>query len=242
MAAAPPTAASPTYVFEPEPVPAVPIQGMRALYPVRRIFCIIRNYAAAVCEQGKHPETEPPCHFLKPADALVPSGSLIPYPPGTAHCQCGIELVVAIGRPAFRVTRADALGAVYGYAAGLNLTRRDLLLAAREWGRPWDAGKAAEQSAVVGELLLAARGGHPASGSIRLAINGELRQSADISDMIWDVPSIVADLSRFYHLGPGDLVFTGTPTGGRTIRSGDIVAGAVAGIGEVGLMLAEAEG
>lgn len=235
-------AAPPTYLFEPEPVPTLPIQGMRALYPVRRIFCIGRNYAAAVRDQGKHPEIEPPCHFLKPAAALVPSGSSIPYPPGTAHCQCGIELVVAIGGPAFRVPRSVAPGAVYGYAAGLNLTRRDLLLAAREWGRPWDAGKAAEQSAVVGELVPVGRSGQPAGGSIRLAINGEMCQSSDIADMIWDVPSIIADLSRFYHLGPGDIVFTGTPTGGRTVRPGDILAGAVAGIGEVGLMLSEAEG
>jgi len=229
------------YVFPVPPVPAVPVRGSGALYPVSRVFCVGRNYAAHAREMGFDPDREPPFYFMKPASALVASGATVAYPPETASYHYEMELVIAIGRPAFRVAPEQALDAVWGYACGLDMTRRDLQIKAREMGRPWDLGKGFEESAVIGELVPAAAVGHPSSGAITLAVNGVEKQNSDLSKLIWSVPEVVAHLSRYFHLGPGDLIYTGTPEGVGAVAAGDRLEGAVAGVGTVALTVGPAE-
>ncbi len=229
------------YVFPPPPQPAVRIRGEVALFPVRRIFCVGRNYAAHAREMGGDPTREEPFYFTKPADAVVASGATIPYPPGTENFHHEMELVIALGKPAFRVAPEQALAAVYGYACGLDMTRRDLQFAARDKGRPWDFGKAFDNSAVISDIVRAADCGHPAAGAIRLSVNGSERQSSDLADMIWAVPDIIAHLSRFYRLQPGDLIYTGTPEGVGPVKPGDSLDGSIAGIGEISLTIGPAE-
>lgn len=229
------------YVFPPPPQPAVRIRGEVALFPVRRIFCVGRNYAAHAREMGGDPTREEPFYFTKPADAVVASGATIPYPPGTENFHHEMELVIALGKAAFRVTPEQALATVYGYACGLDMTRRDLQLAARDKGRPWDFGKAFDNSAVISDIVKASGCGHPARGAIRLAVNGTERQSSDLADMIWAVPEIIAHLSRFYRLQPGDLIYTGTPEGVGPVTPGDRLDGSIAGIGEISLTIGPAE-
>ncbi|MBI1186566.1 MAG: FAA hydrolase family protein [Alphaproteobacteria bacterium] len=219
------------YVFPPPPVPAAAVRG-GGLYPVSRIFCVGRNYAAHAREMGGD-DREPPFFFTKPASALTPSGAAIPYPPGTDDYHYEMELVLALGAPAHAVSAPDAEAAIWGYACGLDMTRRDLQAALREKKQPWDLSKAFEQSAVLGEIAPAAAVGHPRSAAITLAVNGETRQKADIADMIWSASEIIAALSRYYHLGPGDLIYTGTPAGVGAVRAGDRLEGAIAGVGAV---------
>lgn len=229
------------YVFPLPPVPSVPVRGGDARYPVSRIFCVGRNYAAHAREMGFDPDREPPFYFTKPANALVPSGATVAYPPETANYHYEMELVVAIGRPAFRVPVDRALDAVWGYACGLDMTRRDLQMKAREMGRPWDLGKGFEESAVIGDLVPAEAIGHPAKGVIRLTVNGAVRQSSDIGALIWSVPEVVAHLSRYYHLQPGDLIYTGTPEGVGAVVAGDRLEGEIAGVGTIALTVGPAE-
>ncbi len=213
------------------PHPAVPVSGEDALYPVRRIFCVARNYAGHAREMGGNPEREEPFYFTKPADALVPGGGDIPYPPGTSNLHHEVELVVAVAAPLFRATPEQAATAIFGYAVGLDLTRRDLQFAARDKGRPWDLGKSFENSAPLSPLVR-----NPApltTGAVTLTVNGQLRQQGDLSDMIWGVPEVLAHLSQYYHLGPGDLVFTGTPEGVGPVVPGDRLAGQVDGVGDL---------
>lgn len=217
------------------PQPAVPVIGESGVYPVRRIFCVARNYAGHAREMGSDPSREAPFYFTKPADALVPGGGEIPYPPATGNLHHEIELVVALSRPVFRCSPAEAAHAVFGHAIGLDLTRRDLQTQAKDMGRPWCLGKAFEHSAPISPLL---RASAPIlSGDIMLEVNGEVRQHGDISDMIWPIPDVIAHLSQYYHLGEGDLIFTGTPEGVGPLVPGDSLLGRIAGIGELSLLI-----
>jgi fumarylpyruvate hydrolase len=228
------------FVFAPPDRPSVAIRGESARYPVRRIFCVGRNYAAHAREMGKDPDREPPFYFTKQADGIVASGATVPYPPMTGNYHYEMELVVALGA-AFRVTEEAALECVYGYACGLDMTRRDLQQQAKEAGRPWDTSKAFDQSAIIGDITRVADCGHLSEGAITLEVNGELKQSGDLSEMIWDVPETIANLSQFYHLKPGDLIYTGTPAGVGPLKPGDTLTGRIEGLGDIALAIGPPE-
>lgn len=230
-----------SYVFPPAPQAAVPVRGSTDLYAVRRIFCVGRNYAAHAREMGSDPTREPPFYFNKAPADLVASGSTIAYPPGTENFHYEMELVIAIGKPAFRVAPEQALDCVWGYACGLDMTRRDLQNAAKAIGRPWDFGKDFENAAVMSELVPASAIGHPGKGRIELSVNGQLRQEGDLSDLIWSVPEVVANLSQYYHLQPGDLIYTGTPEGVGPVKPGDKITGRIDGVGEISLNIGQPE-
>ena len=230
----------PAYVFPPAPQAAVPVQGSSELfYAVSRIFCVGRNYAAHAREMGFDPDREPPFYFNKTPIALTPSGATVPYPLGTKNFHHEMELVIAIGAPALRIAPEQALACVWGYACGLDMTRRDLQAQSREKGQPWDFGKDFEHSAIISPLAPASRIGHMASGNIQLSVNGALRQNADIKDMIWSVPEIVANLSHYYHLRPGDLIYTGTPEGVGPVQPGDRITGKIERVGEIALTIGQ---
>jgi fumarylpyruvate hydrolase len=229
-----------SYAFPPGDPVSVAIEGSTQRFPVRRIFCVGRNYAAHAREMGFEPDREEPFYFTKSPAAVVASGAEIPYPPGTANFQHEIELVVALGGHGFRVRPDEAASLVFGYTCGLDMTRRDLQLAAREKGRPWSLGKDVENGAVLAPVRPVAMTGHPQRGRIWLSVNGTVRQDSDLSELIWSVPEIVSHLSRFYHLAPGDLIFTGTPEGVGAVNPGDLVQGGVAGIAEIELRIAAA--
>ena len=180
-------------------------------------------------------------YFTKSRDTLVDSGATVAYPPETSNYHFEMELVIAIGKPALRVTPESALECVWGYACGLDMTRRDLQIKSREMGRPWDFGKDFEHSAVMGELVPASQIGHPAAGPIQLSVNGSVKQNADLKDLIWSVPEIVANLSQYYHLQPGDLIYTGTPEGVGPVQPGDVITGRIDGVGEIALTIGQPE-
>ena len=226
------------YLFEPAPVVSVEIAGTDLRFPVNRIFCVGRNYAAHVREMGFDPDREEPCYFTKSARCIAPSGSEIPYPPATDNYHHEIELVVAIGKEGFELSVDEALSVVYGYACGLDMTRRDLQVASRESKGPWDIGKDFENSAVISPIRAAEEIGHPVRGRIRLSVNGQPRQDSDLEDLIWSVPEIIAHLSRLYRLEPGDLIYTGTPDGVGPVDRGDHITGSVATVGEISLTIA----
>jgi fumarylpyruvate hydrolase len=219
------------------PQPVVPIAGGDNLFPVRRIYCIGRNYAKHVAEMGYDVGRSKPFYFAKPADAIVLSGATVAYPPRTSDLHHEIELVVAIGKGGRDIPVADALDHVFGYAVGIDLTRRDLQRAAKEKARPWETAKAFDQSAPISAIHRAADVGHPSSARIWLAVNGELRQDADISELIWSVPESVAELSTLFELAPGDLLYTGTPAGVGAVVSGDRLTGGVDGIDEIDIRI-----
>lgn len=221
--------------------PVVPVAGQDATYPVHRIFCVGRNYAAHAAEMGTEVDREAPFYFTKSPSTLVVAGGEIPYPPGTENFHYEMELVVAIGAPAFRVTANDAMKAVWGYACGLDMTRRDLQLAARAKQRPWDLGKDVEQSAVIGPLTPAADLPDLGPRSITLSVNGAVRQEATLADLIHSVPEIIAHLSGFYHLQPGDLIYTGTPAGVGAVVPGDRIEGRIDGLTPISLAIGAAE-
>ena len=200
------------------------------LFPVRRVFCIGRNYAAHAREMGKDPDREAPFFFTKWAETVVPSGTVVPYPPETTNFHYEAELVVAIGRAGRRIEEVRALEHVLGYAAGLDMTRRDLQFEARDKGRPWDTGKNVEQSSPLGLIHLAEPTDALDRGRIRLTVNGETKQDADLADLIWSVPEVIAYVSRFYRLEPGDLIYTGTPAGVGPVVTGDRLTVMVAGL------------
>jgi fumarylpyruvate hydrolase len=217
------------------PAPAqvtVPVRG-GGLFPVRRIFCVGRNYAAHAREMGGDPNREPPFFFTKPADSLVTGGAPVPYPAATENLHHEMELVVAIATGGAAIPAESALNHVFGYAAGLDLTRRDIQDEAKAARRPWDMAKGFDASAPIGDIAPAAAIGHPATGLITLAVNGTSRQSGDLADQIWPVPDIIAALSRLVRLAPGDLIFTGTPDGVGPLDRGDLAEGEIAGIGQV---------
>jgi len=222
-----------SYAIEPHEIPTVEVAGREERFPVRRIYCVGRNYASHAWEMGKDPNREPPFFFTKPPDAVVANGVDVPYPPQTENLHHEIELVAAIGKTAKDVSEEKALEHVFGYAAGNDLTRRDLQLAAREKGRPWDTGKAFDMSAPISALQPAETIGHPAKGRIWLAVNGETRQDGDLEELIWDVPEIVSILSGLFTLKPGDLIYTGTPKGVDALARGDVITGGIEGVGEL---------
>ena len=224
------------FVFPAFPTPSVAVAGTDKRFPVHRIYCVGRNYP----EQAREITSEPPIFFMKPADAVVANGATVPYPPRTANCQHEIELVIAIGSEAREVQPRGALERVFGYAAGIDLTRRDLQRAARQWGQPWDAAKAFDASAPVGAIR-PANLGHVSQGRIWLSVNGTLRQEADVRQMLWDVPHIIAELSTFYQLRPGDLIFCGTPAGVGPVKPGDRLEGGVEGLEVLRITMAAAE-
>ena len=219
-----------SFVILPVAQPTVEVAGSDDRFPVHRIYCVGRNYAKHAREMGMDPEREPPFFFAKPADAVVSNGTPVPYPPRTANLHHEIELVVAIGRSGRGIPVAGALEHVYGYAVGLDLTRRDLQFEAREQGRPWDVAKGFDCSAPIGAIRPAAQMGHPERGAIWLEVNGEARQRANLSEMIWSVPEIVAELSSYFELRAGDLIFTGTPEGVGPVRRGDSLVGGIDGL------------
>ena len=217
------------YVVTPPATVGVPVHGTGDLFPVRRIFCVGRNYAAHAREMGHDPDREPPFFFTKPADAVVANGAAVPYPPRTANFHHEIELVVAIGRGGRDIREPRALEHVFGYAAGNDLTRRDLQHAAKQRGQPWDAAKGFDCSAPIAAIRPAALG-QVSRGRIWLSVNGELRQESDVSQMLWDVAHIIAELSTLYELKPGDLIFTGTPAGVGPVKPGDRLEGGIEGL------------
>lgn len=218
------------YVFDPPSQAAVPVVGDYALFPVRRVYCVGRNYAAHRREMGGD-DRDPPFFFAKPADAIAPPGADIPYPPATHVLHHEMELVVALGGGGADVPADEALALVFGYAAGVDLTRRDLQSAAKAKGHPWESGKAFDDSAPIGAIR--PWRGAPPEGRIWLSVNGEIRQDANVADMIWSAGEIIAQAARLWRLAPGDLIFTGTPEGVGPLGVGDRVTGGVDGVGEL---------
>jgi len=221
------------YVIPAPPIPSLPVEGSDARFPVHRIYCVGRNYADHAREMGGDPDREPPFFFCKPADAIVADGHDFPYPGQTEDVHHEMELVVALGKGGADIAVDRALDHVYGYAAGLDMTRRDLQAAAKKLGRPWDTGKGFDRAAPCGPIMPAARIGHPASGAIWLKVNGEVRQRGDLAQLIWRVPEVIASLSTLFTLAPGDLIYTGTPAGVGPVRRGDVLDGGVDGVGTV---------
>jgi len=221
--------------------PFVPINETQQGYPVRRIFCVGRNYAAHAAEMGNEVDRSAPFYFTKSAHALCLSGAAIPYPLESQDVHHEMELVVALGAEAFRLSEEQALGAVFGYACGIDLTRRDLQAQAKEKRRPWDLGKDFEDAAIIGAITPAAEFGAPGGQSLRLSHNGAVVQQATLSDMVWSVPELIAHLSRFYHLGPGDLIYTGTPAGVGPVAEGSALIGEIEGLASVRLSIGPAE-
>ena len=220
----------------PPPV-LVPIQNSNKTYPVNRLFFVGRNYEDHAKEMGSKTNKESPFFFTKSLSAYTPSGSTIPYPPGTEDFQHEMELVVAIGAPIFEVKTETAKDAIFGYACGLDMTRRDLQMDAKSKGLPWDMAKDTENSAALSAIVQTSEIGHPISGAIELCVNGEIKQSGNLSDLVNTGPELVAYLSDYYHLGPGDLLFTGTPSGVGPVSPGDQLEGCIEGVGEISLKI-----
>lgn len=218
------------FVLPPAPQPSVPVAGTDARFPVRRIYCVGRNYAEHAREMGHDPDREPPFFFSKPADALLTDGAALPYPPLTADLHFEAELVVAMGRGGRDIPPGTALDHVWGYGTGNDFTRRDLQAQAKKLGRPWDMAKGFDHSAACGALHPVAEVGHVARGAICLTVDGTTRQEADLAEMIWPVAGIIAALSRLVALAPGDLIFTGTPAGVGAVRPGQVVRVEIAGL------------
>ena len=223
-----------SYLFTPPPVVSVPVVGRAERFPVRRVYCVGRNYEEHAKEMG-FTGREPPFFFLKPADAIVfvPEGSVgeIPYPTLTGNLHYEIELVVAIGTGGSGIRAADAMKHVWGYAVGLDMTRRDLQNDMKKQGRPWEIGKAFDASAPIGPIVPAARAGNASDAAIALTVNGQTRQSSSTARLIWNIAETIEHLSAAWRLEPGDLIFTGTPEGVGAVKSGDLMEGSVAGVG-----------
>lgn len=221
--------------------PTVPVKGETAEYPVHRIFCVGRNYAAHAAEMGVAVDREAPFYFTKSALMTEQTGATVPYPPGTENFHYEMELVIVIGAPVFKADLETAKSAIYGYCCGLDMTRRDLQLKARATQRPWDLGKDVEQSAVFAPITRAADFAAIGPQRIHLEVNGEVRQDAKLEDLIWRVEEIVSHLSHYYHLAPGDLIMTGTPAGVGAVVAGDVITGGIDGLDPVALTVGEAE-
>lgn len=228
-------------LFPAPPVNTIPVVGTDALFPVHRIFCVGRNYAAHAAEMGGEVDREAPWYFTKTPQATCASGSVVPYPPGTADFHYEVELVLAIGAPAFRVPVDQAGAVVFGYGCGFDMTRRDRQQDAKDHRRPWDLGKDVENSAVFGALTPMAQVAALGDRRIHLAVNGALRQDAHLSDMVWSVPEIISHLSGYYHLQPGDVILTGTPAGVGPVVPGDVITGGIDGLAPVTLTLTDPE-
>ncbi|CAM4125497.1 fumarylacetoacetate hydrolase family protein [Roseateles saccharophilus] len=229
------------FVFPPAEIPSAAVRGTDARYAVRRIFCVGRNYADHAREMGSDPSREAPFYFTKPTTALTPSGSTVPYPTETRNYHYEMELVLAIGAPVFKLTPEAAMAAIWGYAAGLDMTRRDLQAAAKAAGKPWDTAKGFDQSAILGDIVRVSDVGRLERGAITLAVNGVEKQRGDLADMIWNPAEIVSNLSHLYRLHPGDLIYTGTPAGVGAVVPGDVLVGRIEGLGEITLTVGQAE-
>jgi fumarylpyruvate hydrolase len=230
------------YLFHPPAVQSLAIRGKDERFPINRIFCVGRNYHAHAVEMGRPVDKsiEHPFYFTKSPQTLVDSGATVTYPPRTINYHYEMELVVAIGKEGFKVTEAQANELIYGYAAGLDMTRRDLQLVARDKGRPWDTGKDIEQGAVCTEIV-PMQGVVVEQAAIALEVNGQTKQSSNVDKLIWNIREIIADLSTYYHLQPGDLIYTGTPEGVGAVVPGDMITGRVEGIAEITLHIGLAE-
>ena len=227
-------------IFPAPRLPTLPVTGSDGRYPVHRIFCVGRNYAAHAAEMGGEVDREAPWYFTKSPSATTESGAVVPYPPGTSDFHYEMELAVALGAPAFRVAAAEAMACVWGYACGLDMTRRDRQQDGKDHRRPWDLGKDIEHGAVLAAITPAA-GFTPGNQRIHLTVNGQVRQDASLADMVWSVPEIISHLSRYYHLVPGDIILTGTPAGVGPVVAGDVIAGGIDGLEPVQLTLGPAE-
>jgi fumarylpyruvate hydrolase len=219
-----------SYVMDPPPVITAPVKGSSKLFPVRRVYCIGRNYAAHAIEMGHDPNREPPFFFQKNPDNIDFSG-VFPYPAQTKDVHHEIELVVALSKGGTNIPIDKALDHVWGYAVGLDMTRRDLQGIAKEMGRPWEIGKAFEKSAPMGPLIPASEIGHPAAGQVELKVNGKVKQTGDLNQMIWKVPEMISYLSDYFELAAGDIIMTGTPSGVAAVVAGDIMEASVGGVG-----------
>jgi fumarylpyruvate hydrolase len=229
-------------LWTPPPVATVAVRGLRERAPVARLFFVGRNYHAHAVEMGRPVDkaAELPFYFTKSPSTLVESGATVPYPPRTQNYHYEMELVVVVGKPGFRVAEADAHELIYGYACGLDMTRRDLQLVARDKGRPWDLGKDIENGSVISEIV-PMPGVVVERGEIALEVDGQTRQRSDIDKLIWNIRELIADLSTYYHLQPGDLIYTGTPEGVGPVQPGQRLEGRVEGIGRVALQIGAAE-
>jgi fumarylpyruvate hydrolase len=221
------------YVIAAPPLTTLAVDGDERRFPVRRVFCVGRNYAGHAREMGHDPDREPPFFFTKPADAVVPGGGTIPYPPATRDLHHEVELVVALGKGGVDIPEVQALDHVFGYAVGIDLTRRDLQAEAKEQRRPWDMAKAFDRSAPVSALRPATQIGHPESNPIQLAVNGQVRQASTLAHHIWSVAETIAFLSGLVELAPGDLIFMGTPEGVGAIARSDRLEASIEGVGEL---------
>lgn len=230
------------FVIQPAPQASVAVAGGTARFPIRRVFCVGRNYAAHAREMGKDPDREPPFFFTKPADAVVPAEGTVAYPPLTDNLHHEIEMVVAIGKGGSDIAADGALEHVWGYGVGVDLTRRDLQDVAKKMSRPWDWSKAFDASGPCGPLHPVSAVGHPAQGRIWLAVNGEVRQEGDLNELIWPVADVIAYISQSVALAPGDLIFTGTPAGVGRIEPGDKVTGGVAGLADIAFTMGQRQG
>ncbi|MEG0224892.1 MAG: fumarylacetoacetate hydrolase family protein [Comamonas sp.] len=230
------------YLWTPPAVQSLPVRGSEQRLPIHRLFFVGRNYHAHAVEMGRPVDksVERPFYFTKAPSTLVESGATVAYPPETSNYHFEMELVVAIGKPGFRIAAEQAHEYIYGYACGLDMTRRDLQLVARDKGRPWDLGKDVEQSSVASEIV-PMPGVVIDRGAIALSVNGQFKQQSNVDKLIWDIREIIADLSLFYHLQPGDLIYTGTPEGVGAVLPGDRIAGSVEGVGSVALTVGAAE-
>ena len=221
---------STAFVIDPPVVPSLPVVGDTRRFAVNRIYCVGRNYADHAREMGHDPDREPPFFFMKPANSIVADGKDMQYPNLSNDVHHEIEMVVAIGKGGANIPADKALEHVYGYGVGLDMTRRDLQGEAKKMGRPWDTGKAFDQSAPCAAITTAAQFGHPNKGRVALLVNGELRQEGDLNQLIWNVPDTIAYLSTLFTLEPGDLIMSGTPAGVGPVRKGDVLEGTVEGL------------
>ena len=228
-------------LFPVAPHPSIAVKGEAKRFPVSRIFCVGRNYAEHAKEMGFEVDREAPFYFLKSATSIVHSGATIPYPPGTSNYHYEMEFVMAINGNAFKTTPERAMDIVYGYACGLDMTRRDLQISHREKGRPWDFGKDFENAAIISEITRASEFGAIGPQAISLAVNGAVKQNARLADLIWKAPEIISHLSRYYHLAPGDLIYTGTPAGVGAVKAGDKITGTIDGLAPIALTIGPAE-
>ncbi|MEY1557377.1 fumarylacetoacetate hydrolase family protein [Yoonia sp. R2331] len=226
-----------SFVFPPRALPELPVAGHPDVYAVARIFCVGRNYAAHAAEMGGEVDREAPWYFTKSAFALAQSGQTLPYPPGTANYHHEVELVIAVGAPVFQADEAAAETAIYGYACGLDMTRRDRQQDGKDHRRPWDLGKDVENGAVIGAITPASDFSGPRGQRIQLSIGDALRQDAVLDDMVWSCAEIISHLSRYYHLQPGDLIMTGTPAGVGPVQPGDLLTGQIDGLQPVTLTI-----
>jgi fumarylpyruvate hydrolase len=225
--------AMPDFVFAPPPQASIAVDRSDVRFPIRRVFCVGRNYEAHAREMGNDPNREPPFFFMKPADAVVAASGTVPYPPLTEDLHHEVEMVVAIGKGGINLSADKALDHVWGYGVGVDLTRRDLQAVAKKMSRPWDWAKGFDASAPCSPIVPVGTTGHPSTGNVSLSVNGEVRQQGDLNELIWPVADVIAYISQSVALAPGDLIFTGTPAGVGPLQPGDRVNATVAGVATI---------